>query len=94
MQEKDWNVNTYSINVTSIMSINVFKKHPDNKIAFRDRSVLCCELKVVGSRPWVIFCVTRKCRIKDVLFIVDCLPPTKILATPSEWDACILSHGR
>jgi len=36
------------------MSINVFKKHPGNKITFSNRSVLCGELKVVGSRPKVI----------------------------------------
>jgi len=55
------------------MSINVFKKHPGNKITFNDRSVLYGELKVVWSRPKVIFCVhgTRKCRTYDILFIVD-----------------------
>jgi len=30
------------------MSINVFKKHLDNKITFSDGSVLCGDLKVVG----------------------------------------------
>jgi len=39
------------------MSINVFKKHPGNKITFGDPPVLCGERKVVGSRPKVIFCV-------------------------------------
>ena len=39
------------------MSINVFKKHPDNKITFSNRAILCGELKVMGSRPKVIFCV-------------------------------------
>ena len=36
------------------MSINVFKKHPGNKITFSDRSVLCSEVKVTGSRRQVI----------------------------------------
>ena len=39
----------------SIMSINVFKKHPGNKITFSNRAILCGELKVMGSRPKVIF---------------------------------------
>jgi len=47
-----------------IMSINVYK-HPGNEIIFSDRSVPYGELKVVGFRPKVIFCVhgTRKCRM-------------------------------
>ena len=32
-----------------IMSVNVFKKHPGNKITFSDRSILCGELKVVKA---------------------------------------------
>ena len=55
------------------MSVNVFRKYPDNKITFSDRSVLCGELEVIGSK--VIFCVnrTRKFRMSDMLFrpIVD-----------------------
>jgi len=39
----------------SIMSINVFKKHHSNKITFTDRSVLYGNVKVMGSRPKVIF---------------------------------------
>ena len=39
------------------MSINVFKKYPGNKITLSDRAILCGELKVMGSRPKVIFCV-------------------------------------
>ena len=36
------------------MSINVFKKHPGNKITFSNRAVLCGELKVMGCyhRLW------------------------------------------
>ena len=43
-----------------------------NRITFSNRAILCGELKVVGSRPKVIFCVhgTRKCRMYDMLFIV------------------------
>ena len=43
--------------------MNVFKKHPGNKITFSYRFVLYSELKVMVSRPKVIFCVhgTRKC---------------------------------
>jgi len=54
------------------MSINVFKKLPGNKITFTDRSVLCNELKVVGSRPEVIFYMhgSRKCRMYDVLLFI------------------------
>ena len=39
------------------MSINVFKKHPSNKIRFSNRAILCGELEVMVSRPKVIFCV-------------------------------------
>jgi len=35
----------------SKMSINVFKKHPGNKITFSNRAILCGELKIMGSRP-------------------------------------------
>ena len=54
------------------MSINVFKKHPGNRITFSDRSFLCSEPKIIGYRPKVIFCVhgTRKCRMYCMLFIV------------------------
>jgi len=54
------------------MSINVFKNHTGNKITFSNRAVLCGELKVMGSRPKVIFCVygTKKCRMYDMSFIV------------------------
>jgi len=41
----------------SKMSINVFNKHPSNKITFSNRAVLSGELKIMGSRPKVIFCV-------------------------------------
>jgi len=46
--------NTRNNNVSNIMSINVFKQHPGNKITFSDRSIICGELKVVGSRPKAI----------------------------------------
>ena len=56
------------------MSINVFRKHPGNKIRFSNRAILRGELEVMVSRPKVIFCVhgsgTRKCRMYDMLFIV------------------------
>ena len=44
----------------SKMPINVFKKHPSNKITFSNRAILSGELKVTGSRPKVIFCVFRR----------------------------------
>jgi len=52
--------------------MNVFKKHPGNKITFSYRFVLYSELKVMVSRPKVIFCVhgTRKCSMQHMLYIV------------------------
>ena len=57
--------NSNDKNIMSKMSINVFKKHPSNKITFSNRAILSSELKIMGSRPKVIFCVhgTRKCRM-------------------------------
>jgi len=66
------------------MSINAFKKHSGNKITLSDRSLLCGELKVMGSRPKVIFCVhgTRKCRMQDMLFIVHYIGEQFIVTHP------------
>jgi len=54
----------------SIMSINVVKKHPDNEITFSDISVVCGELKVVGSRREVIFCTSSTRSVKVYVFVV------------------------
>ena len=66
------------------MSINAFKKHSGNKITVSDRSLLCGELKVMGSRPKVIFCVhgTRKCGMQDMLFIVHYIGEQFIVTHP------------
>jgi len=66
------------------MSINAFKKHSGNKITLSDRSLLCGELKVMGSRPKVIFCVhgTRKCGMQDMLFIVHYIGEQFIVTHP------------
>jgi len=73
MKKSYLQIYTKSSNVTSIMSIYIFRKHPGNHITFSDRSVLYGELKVMGSRPKVIFCVhgTRKCTIQDTLFTAN-----------------------
>ena len=57
--------NSNDKNIMPKMSINVFKKHPGNKITFSNRGILSGELKIMGSRPKVIFCVhgSRKCRM-------------------------------
>jgi len=55
--------NSNDKNIMSKMSINVFKKHSGNKITFSNRAILSGELKIMGSRPKVIFGVhgSRKC---------------------------------
>ena len=35
----------------SKMLINIFKKHPGNKVTFSNRAIFNCELKIMGSRP-------------------------------------------
>ena len=62
------NVNTLNSNDKNIMSkmlINIFKKHPGNKVTFSNRAIFSCELKIMGSRPKMIFCVhgSRECRM-------------------------------
>ena len=44
----------HNSNDKNIMSINVFKKHPANKITFSNRAILSGELKIMGYRPKVI----------------------------------------
>ena len=41
--------NSNDKNIMSKMSINVFKKHPGNKITFSNRAILSGELKIMGS---------------------------------------------
>ena len=47
------------------MSINIFKKHPGNKVTFSNRAIFSGELKIMRSRPKMIFCVhgSRECRM-------------------------------
>jgi len=49
----------------SKMSINIFKKHPGNKVTFSNQAILSGKLKIMGSRPKMIFRVhgNRKCRM-------------------------------
>ena len=49
------------------MSINIFKKHPGNKVTFSNRAILSGELIIMGSRPKMIFCVIK---IKQVIILV------------------------
>ena len=56
----------------SKMSINIFKKHPGNKVTFSNRAIFSGELKIMRSRPKMIFCVhgSRECRMLDMWFVV------------------------